>query len=116
MAPLYSSLLYEYEATVGITPQTVGPPAAGTLWVIRDIVFEYGGASPIFPGASATDLYYFRLNGTNLLTASGGKWVTGTFTDHWQGRQVLDFTEEGSFWTGITPAWIRVSGYVLTYP
>lgn len=108
MAKLYSARLLGGGATASL--DEVVP--AGVVWVVRDAVLY-------FDGASSSDAYNLAVLAAAGFTAviDAGQVAGGSQeTIHWEGRQVLVEGDHLHFSASTVNWYVLVSGYVLTLP
>jgi hypothetical protein len=110
VASVYSFLLAQLvSAPFGDT--TLGAPAAGTKWIVKDMtVFGVGGAATPKPGFSVHDTV------GGVLMAVQQPFSMQGIEYRWSGTQVIETTSSLVF-RGDSAGWaVRVSGYILTLP
>lgn len=107
--PVYSALLWEL---IGETGTLNGPgPAAGFLWVVRDIEVGTNGQ----PFANAGGFAITDAEGGPIFVCPNGQ-CPAAMTFSWRGRQIV---EVGDHLRAVLPAVtadVRISGYQLTTP
>lgn len=111
MSKVYSDQLFRATGLGGGTTP-LGGPAAGSVWVVRNM-------SALYNGDPSTPLDGFTITHSAgpTLWSVGPLAVCGFFAYQWAGRQVISPEESASFNSDDGSEWeLFVSGYLLTLP
>lgn len=108
MSKVYSSRLLGGGATASLSATV----PADVLWVVRDAVLYFDGAS----SSDAYNLAVLALAGWSAVIDAGQVAGGTQETIHWEGRQVLVTGDELHFSASSSNWYVLVSGYVLTLP
>lgn len=111
MAKVYSTQLFRASG-LGGGSTSIGGPAAGAVWVMRNMSALYNGDP-----SSPLDGFTVQHASGETLWSVGPLAVCGFFAYQWAGRQVISPEETCSFNSDDGSEWeLFVSGYLLELP